>query len=235
MMGHVSTRRMHEILDGELATAELDRIEGHLASCAACREQFAALADAHRDLGSLPRLAAPPEGAWTRIAERIALSEPQPAEEVAVLPLPVDRLGRRRFSLSTAQLAAVAAAVVTLWAGSLWLVLRTPGGGAAGSPAGPAASDAGPAARAVAATGDEYDRVVSDLEQILAEGRGVLAPTTILSIEESLLTLDEAIADVRAALASDPGSEMLVRLLANHQRTKLGVLERAARAVRTQT
>jgi hypothetical protein len=87
----------------------------------------------------------------------------------------------------------------------------------------------------VSLQGEPYGEVVAELQQILAEGRGVLTAETLLTIEESLRTVDEAIADVEQALASDPGSDLLLRLLATHRRTKLGVLQRAAAAVQAQT
>jgi hypothetical protein len=47
--------------------------------------------------------------------------------------------------------------------------------------------------------------------------------------------VDAAIADVEQALADDPNSDLLIRMLAAHRRTKLGVLQRAAAAVQAQT
>ena len=80
-----------------------------------------------------------------------------------------------------------------------------------------------------------YAEVVDRLEQILEAGRGVLASETLVTIEESLLTLDAAIEEIEAALADDPSSDLLQRLLVNRQRTRLGVLQRAAAAVQLQT
>jgi anti-sigma factor RsiW len=235
MISHVSERRMHQILDGELSSSELEHVERHVATCASCRERFARMSETVRDLGSLPKLASPPVEAWERIAERIGRAPPGRPADVAVLALPVARARARLLTLSLPQLGAVAAVVAALWVGALALGLRMAGGEAAVGSETALPAGVGPAARAVAATGVEYDRVVEDLERIVEEGRGVLAPETLLTIEESLATVDLAIAEVREALASDPSSEILVRMLATHERTRLGVLERAARAVRAQT
>ena len=54
---------------------------------------------------------------------------------------------------------------------------------------------------------------------------------TILTLEQSLAAIDQAIAEARGALASDPNSGLLNRLLANHQQAKLRVLQRAAAAM----
>ena len=47
-------------------------------------------------------------------------------------------------------------------------------------------------------------------------------------------TVDAAIHEIEVALGDDPNSDLLLRMLANHQRTKLGVLQRAAAAVQAQ-
>jgi hypothetical protein len=80
-----------------------------------------------------------------------------------------------------------------------------------------------------------YLEALAALEQIVAGGRSVLAPETLATIEGSLRTVDAAIADVEQALADDPNSDLLIRMLAAHRRTKLGVLQRAAAAVQAQT
>jgi hypothetical protein len=138
-------------------------------------------------------------------------------------------------SLSLAQLAAAAAFVGVLSAGVVWVAI---GGGTIEGPtqlAPTAAAPGGAAARAVYLAGGRYTAVVGELEQMLAAGRETLASETLATIEESLATIDSAIEEVETALADDPGSALLRRLLANHQRTRLGVLQRAAAAVQAQT
>ena len=62
----------------------------------------------------------------------------------------------------------------------------------------------------------------------------VLAPETLVTIEESLNTVNAAIEEIETALADDPNSDLLLRMLATHRSTKLGVLQRAAAAVQAQ-
>jgi len=79
-----------------------------------------------------------------------------------------------------------------------------------------------------------YEAAASELERILDQGRGLLDPETVATLERSLATIDQAIAEVEEALDADPSSELLARLLVNHQGTRLRVLRQAATLVRPQ-
>ena len=94
---------------------------------------------------------------------------------------------------------------------------------------------AGALLEAVSLEQARYSEMIDQLEQVLEEGRSVLAPETLVSIDEALRTVDEAISEIETALAEDPNSDLLLRLLTTHQNTKLGVLQRAAGAVQSQT
>lgn len=245
MSEHVSIERMNEALDGLLSAAESDRLARHVDGCAACRNEYARLSETLEAVRALPRGATPPPEAWQGIAAKISAAEQGSGgggdagssdDAVTVYRFPAVEARARRIALSIPQLAAAAALVALLSAAVVWFALD--GAGARMSPEVAATTsqpELGRAARAVAMEGQPYIEVVDQLERILVEGKGVLAPETLASIEESLLTLDAAIADVEAALADDPASPLLLRLLANHQRTKLGVLQRAAAAVQAQT
>ena len=76
---------------------------------------------------------------------------------------------------------------------------------------------------------------MADLELILEQRRALLSPEMLPTIEQSLSTMNSAISDIEVALQEDPGSDLLHCMLSTHQRTKLGVLQRAADAVRAQT
>lgn len=235
--GHVSVERMNESLDGALSAAENEPLLRHLEGCGPCRNEYARFSETIEAVRALPKGATPPAEAWLGIAARIAAtpqSASDAAEGVAVYKLPTsERRGPRRISLSIPQLAAAAVFVAFCGAGLLWLAISggqatvSPGIADLGDPVG------GAAARAISLEGPRYADVVTQLERVLAEGRAFLAPETLESIEESLITVDAAIAEIEAALAQDPGSDLLMRLLATHQRTKLGVLQRAAAAVQS--
>jgi hypothetical protein len=76
-----------------------------------------------------------------------------------------------------------------------------------------------------------YDQAVADFEEILEKGRDVLDPETIRVLEENLATIEAAIEESREAVARDPGSPLLRRILAENLRRKMDLLRHAAVAV----
>jgi anti-sigma factor RsiW len=237
---------MHESLDGLLSSAEAGILEAHVDTCAACRNEYARLSEVVSSLRTLPRSAAVPGDVWDGIAHRIgSATREAPSRVATVVSLPTAAAGvevggrrgwasRRRLTLSLTQLAAAAVVVALLSAGTAWIALGGDRAGA-GSASGTTEAPAGHAARSVSIESGGYHEVLAELEQIVASGRSVLAPETLVTIEGSLRTVDAAIADVEQALADDPNSDLLLRMLATHRRTKLGVLQRAAAAVQAQT
>lgn len=246
--GHLSVARMHEALDGVLASSEMAQLGRHVEQCALCREEYARLSEVVTAVRALPRSAAAPEMAWDAIAIRLAAPDLGRADapDTPVIEMGPRTSGQERSEseggrstgagiyLSMTQLAAAAAIVAIVSATIVWA-------GMSGSSALPGAiaidpaTSGGAAARAVSLETGRYTEAVTALQSILAEGRDVLDPQTLLTIEESLRAVDDAIADVEQALTDDPNSALLLRLLANQQRTKLGVLQRAADAVHAQT
>lgn len=81
----------------------------------------------------------------------------------------------------------------------------------------------------LAALEHEYATVTRDLEQELAERKHTLAPETVAAVERSLRTIEGAIAEAREALARDPGSETLARLLVAGHDQKVELLRQATR------
>lgn len=236
MSEHLSTERMNESLDGLLSDAETTPIELHLEACASCRNEYARLSETIMAVASLPKQAQVPATAWAGIAGRISgVVRRDVTGEVPVLRLPTAARGARRISFSVPQLAAAALVVSFMSAGMA--LLATQGGRGASSIRASVTAEGpgGAAARAVSLEDNRYAKVVDQLEQILEAGRAVLALETLVTIEVSLLTLDDAIEEIETALADDPNSDLLRRLLANRQRTRLGVLQRAAAAVQAQT
>lgn len=239
MTEHVSMARMNDALDALLTAAETDALESHILHCSACRDDYARLSETVTALRGLARSATVPDEAWAGIAARIGTegrAKTGAADAAVVLRLPTGMAPprSRRLSFSVPQLAAAAVVVSMLSAGTVWMALGAPTG--ADFPAAEVALEplGGAAARAVSTRGARYVEVVVELEQILEEGRAVLAPETLVTIEESLTILEAAIEEIRSALARDPNSDLLLRMLANQERTKLGVLRRAVAAVQAQ-
>lgn len=250
MSEHISVERMHESLDGVLSSSEISRLEAHLMECEPCRNEYARLSEVVSAVRALPRAAFVPEGAWAGIEQRVGQLEREGSSagaderEATILPLRAGitekrsvtgTLSESMVSLSMRQLAAAAALVAVLSGTAVWVALDGPGGPASMAESSTEQSLGGAAARAVSLESDRYSEVVDQLEQILTDGRAILSVETLVTIEESLLTVDAAIEEIETALADDPNSDLLLRMLGNHQRTKLGVLQRAAAAVQALT
>lgn len=224
MSGHISTERMHDLADGLVPDAEREPLEAHLRACASCRDEVAKLRELVGALGALPGDAAVPAGLWAGIEARMEGTTPGAASGATVLPFPGATDARRRVSLTLPQLAAAAVVVAVVSAGVMWGALS--GRGAASTQA---AADGNPGSTArMVASGGGYGEALAQLEALVEQGRASLAPETLATLDRSLATVDSAIAEVQQALRNDPNSELLARLLANHQGAKLRVLRHAA-------
>jgi hypothetical protein len=225
---------MHDLVDGLLSAAEVEAAQAHVAECSGCREEYARLSEVVATLRSLPRSAEAPAGLWTGIEGRMGEADPgqvAPSEApvAKVVPLHGAHRTEGRLSFSVPQLAAAAVVISVLSAGTVWMALS--GGSSLPASVSVAGPDQESAARAVSLDPQRYDEPIAELEQILDRGRALLSRETLLTLETSLRTIDEAIAEVRTALERDPASELLTRMLVNHQRTKLRVLRQAATSV----
>ncbi len=250
MNDHLSTERLNDLLDGLLTPDEEARASAHLDACADCRREHESLSGLLADVRDLPGEARAPEGMWAGIEARIAGARAsdradRPGERFGggearvgaaaeVIPIEAARTARRRFALTLPQLAAAAVIVALMSAGGMWVALSRPA--PAGQPAvATTAPPFGSAAR-MAASGDAaYDQALLQLQSLVDQGRDVLAPETVKTLDESLQTIDDAITRIRDALAKDPSSELLNRMLINQQRTKLRVLRQAAVAMQARS
>lgn len=85
---------------------------------------------------------------------------------------------------------------------------------------------------AVAVIEASYIAESRDLEQALVSQRGRLSPETVATLERNLAIIDAAIAESRAALASDPGNRDLRILLEAGHEQRIALLEQASRVAR---
>ena len=120
--------------------------------------------------------------------------------------------------------------VSVLSAGSVWMAVS--GVGQSGG-VGMVGGDTQSSAVRAASTGGEasYAQAVAELEALVEQGRGSLAPETVETLDHALQSIDEALTEVRQALEADPSSGILERMLVNHQRSRLRLLRQAATAV----
>ena len=239
MTAHLEDGRLHGYLDDELGAAERAEVEAHASSCPACARRLASFAEVRTGLDALPRSGRPPRDLWPGILERIergadvvplhvahgaAPAPPAPREGEAA----VGRGRLRRWALPLADAAGLAQAFAT---GALtWSARAGEDGEGPTTAAAIAAPDETPL-RGRRAAGATYEEAIADLEALLARGRDRLDPVTVRTLEESLVTIDRAIADAEAALAEDPGSELIQGMLLGQQRAKYRVLTRASLAL----
>lgn len=151
-------------------------------------------------LASLPRAVQPARDLWPDIARQIGA----PAGRFA-----------SRWPLAMAASLAVASLVGAL----CWTVLQqraAPALVARSSP--PAATDAATARTLVnfePTHNAEYVAARADLERVFNERLQLLAPATRVRVQADLETIRKANEDIRAALAQDPASPLLLKLLRN--------------------
>jgi anti-sigma factor RsiW len=205
------TDRLSAYLDDELPPVERRGVEAHLAGCASCAGELAALRAVIAAAAALPPERPSDSDAWPGIRDRIG------ASPHARQPW--------RISLSVPQLAAAATLFVALGMGGMWLQLR-PAVNRPAAPAPPAAATVTPAVLA----DESYTDIVAELEAALADGRDRLEPETIQVLEANLAAIDAAIAQARDALAGDPANVGLTRHLVRTRAMRVTLLRRAVAA-----
>lgn len=219
------TDRLSEYLDRDLEAGERSALEAHLERCAECTE---ALADLRRVAVRARALTDrdPDADLWPGIAARIGATTPS----TGVPAIPVGHRTARRWSFSVPELAAAGIALMVLSGGAVWLARPAATPIAVGpGPIPPAAVVSVPASSRSRTGG--YDGAVSDLEQVLDQGRGHLDTATVRVIERNLAAIDSAIAQAQRAVAADSANIYLNSHLAATKRRKLELLRQAASLV----
>ena len=215
MTHHLDDQTLSDLLDDGLDATARVGAEEHLARCDACFTRMQRMRMLVTRAASLPDSTPAPADEWQRIRARLH------AAGARGVPAP---WWTRRGALLAAGLALIIAS-----SGVTALLVR--GGGDV--PTQQTASTSVPAALTprLAALEHEYVTVTKDLERQLAERKHTLAPETVAAVERSLRTIEGAIAEAREALARDPGSETLARLLVAGHDQKVELLRHATRLV----
>jgi hypothetical protein len=246
--------RLAEWMEDELDARERVTIEHHIAGCGRCAMLVRDLEGIRRDAAALPVLA-PSRDLWPEIDARI--QAPVISLEQARMPVVRRARNVWWMGAAAAALVAVTAGVTYYLSSGqgdspIPIVATQPRGVVPGpdtalpeaqpaATAGPEATLAGTetsnaprATRAVisaatpAAPASEYDRDVARLRTILQERRSDLDSSTVTVLEKNLELIDRAIAESRAALERDPGSEFLADQLARIMTKKVAILRTAA-------
>ncbi|HEX5438170.1 MAG TPA: zf-HC2 domain-containing protein [Gemmatimonadaceae bacterium] len=215
-----------DYIEGTLAAQESAAAEAHLRECARCAALVHDMLAIAREASVLPDLT-PPRDLWPGIEARLG---------TPVVPLrPLRHAPRAPRFLPRFTTGWIAAAGVVLMAATAGVTyqatkseLHTPA--PARRAAVPAAPAAGGMVRAVAnAPAEEtYDQEIAQLRAAVDARRGELDPATVAVIERNLRIVDAAIAQSRAALAHDPGSQFLSEQLNGVLDQKVELLRTAA-------
>lgn len=202
-------------LEGTLPPAARAAADAHLATCASCAARVASLdhpLPAARDLPAV----LPTRDLWPGIDARIG-------PRVLALPTTADQ----RAAPAPWRRWAAAAALVAVSVGGTYLALRTRD--TAASTGDLAATTSAGVTTVQRASGREtLAAEVQQLERALAERAPALEPTTAAAIRRSLAIIDRAIADARAALATDSANVLLDQQLTRVLGKKAELMRRAA-------
>jgi hypothetical protein len=222
MTRHLEFEDLQDYQEDLLPPERAGEISRHLEECPLCRRELQALRDLLDEMAGLPEEAEPTRDLWPQIQWRL--------REGKAGRMP--RRGWAAVTLPVWQLAAASIAVALISGGAVWTFLsRAPEGPLAGS--GPTVSTVQPAG--LVAGYEDFDSAIAELEAVLEEGWEVLDPETVAVLQENLAVIDRAIAESREALAQDPGSRLLRRILTETMRRKVDFLQQATLAVYANT
>jgi anti-sigma factor RsiW len=206
--------RLSAFVDGALSDDERGAVAAHVSTCAACRglvEDLERLRAAARSLGPVP----PPDHIWLEVAGQIRLGErTAPASAPSAHRAPIW------------QWVGLAAALVVVTLGAYVVVRdqRPPAAPAAGSGTAATAS-VDTVAQELTLAMQHYDKAIAELQTLAQSNSGALDPAVAATLQQNLQVVDQAIAQSRAALASDPTSEPARDSLMDALRRKVTVLE----------
>jgi len=195
--------RLEGYLGGRLSPADHAAMARHLEACPSCHADLAALMRVRAALPSLePAGSEPPdvEEMWAAIKPRLTAHQ--------------RRWAGRPLAMPAWALAAAAAVLVLASIGGTMLVLRSDASDRAGS-------------IRLGALESDYETASAELSRLLDGARRQLAPATVASLERNLSAIDSALAEVRRALAADPGNVTLEQLVLSAWRQKVRLLRRA--------
>lgn len=200
--------------------------DGHRASCVECAAVWDDLARISAEAAQLPLLV-PTRDLWAGIESRIEARietriETRIGGAAATVTRPWYRGQAFRLALAASLLVAVTSAVT-------WTIARAD----RDTPAFASLPSATPEESALHLASftesvTSMEREVSALQTIVRERRGELDPQTVSVLEENLALIDRAIAESRAALASDPASQFLAAQFTRAYSSKLTLLRDAA-------
>jgi len=206
--------RLDDWLDGTLSGDEAREVETHLAGCASCREQERQLRQVLAQAVALPRSVQPPRDLWPEISRRI---ESERAWTWARLGLD----GWAPLAAAAAVMIGTFAVLVHHRGPELPHAVVIPGPGDGTYAARPATVGIDPG---LAEMERDYQAASNALLLALQQRKDHMSAETLESVERNLAVIDEALSQVRHALAQDPASPELGRMLMSTHQKKVEVL-----------
>jgi anti-sigma factor RsiW len=206
--------RLDDRVDGALAGADAASVDAHLAACPLCRERERRLRQLLAHAAALPRSVAPSRDLWPGIARRVERERAW------------SRTSRSPLALAAAATVVVGLAAV-LWSGRAPARVRTVEIPAPSPEARLVAH--GVADPVLAAAERDYEAAAGALLEALRQRQASLQPESLAAVQENLQVIDRALAEVREALARDPSSPELGRMLVATHRKKVDVLSRVVK------
>jgi anti-sigma factor RsiW len=194
-----------DYVDDALPATERATVDGHLTTCAECREVVAGLRSVVAAVSTLKPLE-PPRAAWARI-ERTIRSKNN---------------GTRtpRWPWLAAAAVLVLATLAGLKLAGVWQ--QPP---AADLTASAPAPDAQAIEAELLQAEQHYQKAITGLERIASAEKGSLDPQTASTLEKNLAVVDQAISESRAALKAQPGNEPAQQSLLENFKTKVALLQ----------
>jgi anti-sigma factor RsiW len=193
MIGHHYEERLGDYVDGTLPPAEIAPLESHLAGCPRCRAvaaDFRAIRSTARSLE--PHL--PPAHVWTRVSAATRATGRRSSFGAFLF----------RWQPAAATAMALALSVGLWWIGSrLSSLAPAPSIASGASAVEPAFAGSAPLVAEV-----HYTSAIASLEALTGTERAALDPMMVDVLDTGLTIIDAAIDQSRAALETEPDSEV---------------------------
>ena len=211
------------LVDDRLEPAGQDRLDQHLAACAACRGLAADFREIRGAASTLPVHHPRPE-VWARIAQSMTAEKPRP-----VMPF-----------WTGARVALAMAAVLVLSVVTSVVVMRGSWGPAADTTTSASAVSATTAAGPVHLSPEDvvkdvdehlriaeahYDAAISGLEKVVKTEQAALDPAVAATLQKNIGIIDKAITESREAIKTQPTSQLAQTSLFEALRQKVALLE----------
>ena len=210
MTMHLTELQLNDYVDGALDQAAEAVADEHLARCALCASEVAALRRLLTTAAELPLSIEPPHHLWSRVRRESVDTRSSRFGSMWELRVP---------------LAAAAVLLISIASGLTYWATRDPGTAAPGS----VASAPAPSALGLAQAEEDYLAAARTLILLLEERRHSADPVVMQSVEDNLLAVDQAIRDSKQALASDSMNHAVSAILNATYQQKVQMLRRAVR------